>query len=71
MHGRADTDDSGLRSELSRVIDEAAFPANRLALVAQALWAKASDPVLERVGRLPDVAFTRPDAVWAALGLPA
>jgi Protein of unknown function (DUF2795) len=67
--GSMDADELEARSELARSVSPSVFPADREALLDSARRNHASQPVLDRLVRLPaDRVFENPEAVWRALG---
>ena len=67
--GSMDADELDARSELARSIAPSAFPADRRALLDSARQNQATQPVLERLARLPEGrSFDNVEAVWQALG---
>jgi Protein of unknown function (DUF2795) len=57
------------RSELARSISPSVFPADREALLDSARQNQATQPVLDRLARLPQgQTFENVQAVWLALG---
>jgi Protein of unknown function (DUF2795) len=67
--GSMDLDELEARSELARSISPSVFPADRDALLDSAIRNHATQPVLDRLARLPaGRTFENPEAVWRALG---
>ena len=67
--GPMDADELEARSELARSVAPSAFPADREALLDSARQNQATQPVLERLARLPEGhTFENVEAVWLALG---
>lgn len=67
--GSMDADELEARSELARSISPSVFPAERDTLLDNAVRNHATQPVLDRLARLPaGRAFENPEAVWQALG---
>jgi Protein of unknown function (DUF2795) len=67
--GSMDADELEARSELARSISPSVFPADRDTLLGSAIRNHATQPVLDRLARLPaGRAFENAEAVWQALG---
>lgn len=69
MERRSDKHAPRVDEDLAHEVEPSAFPADRRALLDSARQHQATQPVLDRLARLPEGrTFENVEAVWRALG---